>query len=162
MQEAKEAVKARRLVHLAEKSNVPPVLTNECPLSDSRCRKYKVRSWPAMSMWKVDWCKGQPSMMGTKYVIPSPDSIVIPGQENTLVSSSGPGHCLSIVKSAWRHGRGADNWMGKQGIWGENFLSLQESVLGWCRSGSDQWLNVLERKSAGFLIKSDIQVLVFS
>ena len=54
MQEAKEAVKARRLVHLAEKSNVPPVLTNECPLSDSRCRKYKVRSWPAMSMWKVD------------------------------------------------------------------------------------------------------------
>ena len=86
MEEAKEAVTAPRLVYLAEKSNVLPVLTNECPLSDSRCRKYKVRSWPAMSMWRVDWCKGQPSTMGTKYVTPSPDSIVIPRQESALAS----------------------------------------------------------------------------
>lgn len=54
MEEAKEAIEARRLVYLAAKSSVLPVLTSECPLSDSRRRRYKVRSWPAMSMWKVD------------------------------------------------------------------------------------------------------------
>lgn len=54
MEEAREAVAARTPVHLAGKSSVLPVLTNECPLSDSRRSKYKVRSWPAMSVWKVD------------------------------------------------------------------------------------------------------------
>ena len=56
----------------------------------------------------------------------------------------------------------SNNRLGKQGVWGEHLLSLQENVLGWCQSGSDQRLNALERKPAGFLIKSDIQILAFS
>ena len=87
MEEAEEAVAARRPVHRAGESSVLPALTNECPLSDSRRSRYKVRSWPAASVWKVDRRKGQPSVMGTKYVVPSPDSIVSPRQESTPGSS---------------------------------------------------------------------------
>lgn len=86
MEQAEEALTAPRRINLAKNISVLPVLTSGCPLSDNSCRRYKVKSWPAMSTWKVDWCKGQPSMMGPKYVIPSPDSMVIPKQENTLES----------------------------------------------------------------------------
>lgn len=124
------------LVYLAKNSHCLPVPINECPLSDSSCRRYKVISWPAMSIFIVDWCRGQPSVMGTKYVIPSPDSMVVPRQENTLASECKV-HGISYQQSSLQEEMVETEKTGREVMGLRNQLSPST---GWSLSGSDQGL----------------------